>query len=188
MPLFPILHLETVSRHEVPYHSCFSFCGDFSTEGGSCAAWAFIVGTTLESQAAPSAGHAGGGWQSLSCSPHFVVAHPDGFLAVDGSIQSSVEAVESTQPAACILLGMRKEDGKRIFLLIGKEVREGHILHPSKTLGNGSASPSQSRKVKEAERRGRRAEMQVCERMNENRIEKVNSHLGQLCCSRVKLD
>lgn len=69
-------------------------------------------------------------------------------------------------------------------------MREGHILdlHPSKTLGNGSPSPSQSREAKDTERRGRRAEMQGCERMNEKRIEKVNRQLGKLCCSMVKLD
>lgn len=72
----------------------------------------------------------------------------------------------------------------------GKEVREGHILdlHPSKTLRNGSASPSQSRGKKDTEGRGKRAEMQLCKRMNENRIEKVNRQLGKLCCCRVKLD
>lgn len=55
----------------------------------------------------------------------------------------------------------------------GKEVREGHILdlHPSKTLRNGSPSPSQSREVKDTE--GEAGE-QKCrwEHENENRIEK----------------
>lgn len=90
-----------VCYHIIPVS--LSVCGDFSTAGGSCAAWAFIEGSTLESQAAPSAGHAGGGSQSLSCSPHLVVAHPDGLLAVDGSMQSSVGAAGSSsqQPASC---------------------------------------------------------------------------------------
>lgn len=51
VPLFPVLHLETVSRLVVPYNSCFSFSlfGDFSTKRGNCTAWPFVVVTTVES-------------------------------------------------------------------------------------------------------------------------------------------
>lgn len=69
-------------------------------------------------------------------------------------------------------------------------MRKGPILdlHRSKNPQELLSFPIPEQGKKDTEGRGRRAEMQVCERMNENRIEKVNRQLGKLCCSRVKLD